>query len=638
MQSQAQPLICLFRNIVLVGITALLMTSAVLPVTAQDSVPPTAVQAARQPQFAKRLAPPASRPASQTKPATARQGSRSFPGGQGNDIYDNGPINGNTDAWTINFGFIVSDTFTVANSQTPITGMSFGAWLIPGDIMSSAEISITSSPNGGTSYFDQYVNFTQGSCTTNDYGYNVCMETSANFNGPTLNAGTYWVNLQNASVPSGDPMYWDENSGVGCTSSGCPSQADESSVGTIPSESFTILGENTCYTPVEQKPATQAKVVTVPPLPSQTYRVIYNFTGAADGGAPLAGLVIDPAGNLYGTTSGGGPSGGGTVFKLSPYSPGWTFSRLYSFSGANGNSPDSTLVRGGDGVLFGTTTSGGLGDGVLFGLSPAPNVLPSVFSNWMETLLYSFTGGSDGANPGGSLALDSSGNIYGSAAMAGAKHGGTLYEFTNGGIQVLHAFPASGGDGSDPIGVVNSSNGLYGITGTGGANASGTLYTTAGGYQVLHSFAGGDPEGSPTSLTADQAGNLYGASSYSLFMCTRAGGYMEFYGTSIYQLSPPGWNPFILENIGVVPFTPLTSWVSTDALGNVYGTTDNVGLGDVFELTCCWNYTDLHDFAGPPNDGANPLASPVVDAQGNIYGTTSSGGVYGQGVVWEISP
>jgi uncharacterized repeat protein (TIGR03803 family) len=553
-----------------------------------------------------------------------------------NDIYDNGPTNGNTDAWTINFGFIVSDSFNVTQgNNTSVTGMSFAAWLNPGDVLGSAEVSITSSENGGTSYFDQTVNFTQSGCIGNEFGYNVCTET-ASFNGPTLINGTYWVNLQNASSAAGDPVYWDENSG--------PSQASESTVGTIPSESFTILGSGTTSCePVEETPATTAKVVTVPPSPTQSYRVIYNFTGGADGASPVAGLVIDAAGNLYGTTSGGGgPAGAGTVFKLTPHSSGWTFSRVYSFSGANGSSPDSTLVRGADGTLFGTTVYGGSGNGVLFGLSPAANVLPSVFSNWMETLLYSFTGGSDGASPGGSLVLDSSGNIYGNAAMAGANHGGTLYEFTNGSIQVLHAFPSFFEDGSAPIGVVNGSDGLYGITGLGGTQRAGTLYTTAGGYQVLHSFMGMDPEGSPTSLAADQVGNLYGATSYSYVECTKLGPPTTFYGTSIFQSSPPGWDPLILNNSESIPYTPLTSWVSTDASGNVYGTTDNYGaqgLGEVFNLTCCWTYTDLHDFAGSPNDGAQPTASPpVVDAQGNIYGTTQYGGLYGNGVVWEISP
>ena len=148
-------------------------------------------------------------------------------------IYSNGAINGNTDAWTINFGFVVSDTFNVTNNNTPVYGASFGMWLYSGDTLTSAELSITSGENSGTSYFDQTVNFTQGACVANQYGYNVCQENTT-FNGPTLNAGTYWLNLQNASVPSGDPVYWDENSGA--------SQASENSVGSIPSEAFTLLG------------------------------------------------------------------------------------------------------------------------------------------------------------------------------------------------------------------------------------------------------------------------------------------------------------------------------------------------------------------------------------------------------------
>jgi PEP-CTERM motif len=154
-------------------------------------------------------------------------------------VYSNGPINGNTDAWTVNFGFIVSDTFNVSNSGTQITGGSFGMWLFPGDTLTSAELSITSGENGGTSYFDQTVNFTQQNCAGNGFGFNVCTE-STTFNGPTLNSGTYWLNLQNASVPSGDPIYWDENSG--------PSSASENSIGSIPSEAFTVLGTSTTTT------------------------------------------------------------------------------------------------------------------------------------------------------------------------------------------------------------------------------------------------------------------------------------------------------------------------------------------------------------------------------------------------------
>jgi hypothetical protein len=121
------------------------------------------------------------------------------------DIYDNGPTNGTTDGWTINFGFAVSDTFTLAAASN-VTGLNFAAWAEPGDVLQSAEVSITSSELGGTSYFDQTVNFTQSGCVANQLGFNVCTE-SATFSGPSLNAGTYWLNLQNASVSTGDPIY-----------------------------------------------------------------------------------------------------------------------------------------------------------------------------------------------------------------------------------------------------------------------------------------------------------------------------------------------------------------------------------------------------------------------------------------------
>jgi hypothetical protein len=155
-------------------------------------------------------------------------------------LYSNGPSDDDVDAWTINSGFVVSDTFTLTTNAT-VNGFRFNAWVFPGDVLTSAEVSLTSAEFGGTSFFDQTVNFTQSNCSVNAYGFNICAE-STSFSGVNLSAGTYWINLQNASVPNGDPVYWDENSGEGCNSPGCPSQASESSVGTIPSESFTILG------------------------------------------------------------------------------------------------------------------------------------------------------------------------------------------------------------------------------------------------------------------------------------------------------------------------------------------------------------------------------------------------------------
>jgi hypothetical protein len=159
--------------------------------------------------------------------------------GAAQTIYSSGPTNGNWYAWTINFGFIVSDAFTTP--YTTLDGATFAMWLFPGDTLTSAELSITSGENGGTSYFDQTVNFTQGSCAANSYGYNVCTE-SAMFNGPVLNSGTYWLNLQNASVPSGDPVYWDQNLGPHVNLD----SAWENTVGSIPAETFTLLGEMTC--------------------------------------------------------------------------------------------------------------------------------------------------------------------------------------------------------------------------------------------------------------------------------------------------------------------------------------------------------------------------------------------------------
>lgn len=157
-------------------------------------------------------------------------------------LYENGPINGQTDAWTINFGFVVDNSFTISTGSSTITGLSFGAWLFAGDTLESAEVSLTSEPFGGITYFDQHVNFTASNCFMNQFGYNICTETGS-FNGPTLNNGTYWLNLLNAESTLGDPVYWDENSGIGCHSAGCPSDACEGScIGSQPSEAFSILG------------------------------------------------------------------------------------------------------------------------------------------------------------------------------------------------------------------------------------------------------------------------------------------------------------------------------------------------------------------------------------------------------------
>jgi len=160
--------------------------------------------------------------------------------------YDNGPINGTTDAWTINFGYIVSDSYIAQGNS--VSGFSAGVWEFPGDTMSAVDWSITLNENGGT-VFGSGTATTGGGAggkltdtyiSSNQYGYNIDVITVTGLNVPESKGVTYWLNLQNASVASGDPVYWDENSGAGCGGTGCPSSASESALGTIPSEAFTI--------------------------------------------------------------------------------------------------------------------------------------------------------------------------------------------------------------------------------------------------------------------------------------------------------------------------------------------------------------------------------------------------------------
>jgi len=172
-----------------------------------------------------------------------------IPAWAGQWTYDNGPINGTTDAWTINYGYIVSDTF-VADGYS-ISTIEFGVWEFWGDRLSSVRWSITNVPLGlappnargltiygsgtasGSNLTDQFI-------STSQYGYDIDLITVQYLDVYVTQGQKYWLNLYNAAVPSGDPVYWDENSGKGCGGTGCPSQAFQSTVGTIPSEAFTI--------------------------------------------------------------------------------------------------------------------------------------------------------------------------------------------------------------------------------------------------------------------------------------------------------------------------------------------------------------------------------------------------------------
>ena len=163
-------------------------------------------------------------------------------------LYDDGPINGTNDAWTINFGYVISDTFELLNNST-VTGFNFGVWEYPGDTLISLDWSVTAEENGGKLLGSGTAtgnNLTDHFISVNQYGYNIDQITVSGLN-VGLNSGTYWLNLQNAVVPSGDPVYWDENSGIGCggddgKGGGCPSRPSGNFEGTIPPESFSVSG------------------------------------------------------------------------------------------------------------------------------------------------------------------------------------------------------------------------------------------------------------------------------------------------------------------------------------------------------------------------------------------------------------
>jgi len=219
--------------------------------------------------------------------------------------------------------------------------------------------------------------------------------------------------------------------------------------------------------------------------PSGAEKVLVSFTGGADGGIPNGGLVIDKAGNLYGTTFNGGSAGYGTVYKLSASG---ALSTLYSFPDtAHGMYPNAALLRDNAGDLYGTTQYGGASDrGTVFKLDSAGN----------ETVLYSFSG-ADGAYPESQLAMDSSGNLYGTTIEGGASNSGTVFRLTPGGAEtVLYSFAGSP-DGAYPTSgvVLDAAGNIYGTTyhgGSGNGDTAGVVYKldSAGNETLLYSFQG----------------------------------------------------------------------------------------------------------------------------------------------------
>ncbi|HUI83550.1 MAG TPA: choice-of-anchor tandem repeat GloVer-containing protein [Candidatus Binatia bacterium] len=400
---------------------------------------------------------------------------------------------------------------------------------------------------------------------------------------------------------------------------------------------------------------------------AQTFTVLHNFTGGADGAGPYVGLTMDRAGNLYGTTNYGGNTAGvcsgqgcGVVFRMTNPGGGWVLTPLYKFAGgSDGVEPQAPVTIAPNGTPYGTTFAGGgaswcgAGCGTVYNVRPPAHASASVLGGWNESVAYAFNGDTDAAYPGyGGLYFAPDGNAYGTTMGGGAGNRGAVYELTPsaGGWTetVIYRFMA-GNDGLVPFGgVVADSNGnLYGTTIAGGgasacANGCGTVYqlTPSGSgwtEHVIYSFTDGDDGETPIgNLIVDAAGNLYGTASEAGI---NGGG-------TVFELSPSngGWTFTLLYGFSGNPNGSAGPWggLTRDAAGNLYGTTgyDGVlGQGTVFELQPVdggWNYVDLYEFQGS-SDGAHPYGNVTVDSNGNLYGTASGDGAYAHGVVWKIS-
>jgi uncharacterized repeat protein (TIGR03803 family) len=404
-------------------------------------------------------------------------------------------------------------------------------------------------------------------------------------------------------------------------------------------------------------------------------QVLYNFNGDSINGAahPTAAMVFDAAGNLYGTTSDGGGNCGsfgcGTVFELSPEAGGgWTTKLLYRFPSSflYGFYPLGGVILDPAGNLYGTTVYGGTGTncglvhpGTVFELSPAPTGL------WTAKVLHNFGSAAncaDGGNPFGSLSFDAAGNLYGTTTGGGTYGYGTVFELSpardgSWNQKVLHSFDGEDGQGPESNLVFDSTGNLYGTTWGGGAGNYGTVFELMPGEggnwteKVLHNFYYGSNGYQPLAgVIFDAEGNLYST--------TQLGGNASCFdgcGT-VFELTPQAngsWTKTTLYkfvNGGNDGYTP-QGGVIFDSAGNLYGTTEDggtstrcpLGCGTAFELTRAssgsWFEKVLYDFGGYKDDGQNPEAGLTLDSAGTLYGTTWGGGaIYLGGTVFELTP
>ena len=413
----------------------------------------------------------------------------------------------------------------------------------------------------------------------------------------------------------------------------------------------------------------------------QSYQVIHYFGGPPDGNTSMAGLTIDGAGNLYGTSCYGGASNpyGGIVFRLTPWNGSWLYTVLYSFGGNpnDGACPSARVVFGPDGALYGTTYAGGGtgqlcrvgpgGCGTVFRLTPPVSaVCRTISCPWNETVLYRFQSGIDGQQPTSEVSFDKTGNIYGTT-MFGFSQGhcyeglgcGIVYKLTpsKGGWTETVIYGFTGGtDGGEPFdGVILDNEGnLYGTNAVNETACGGTVFElspTGSSWteQTLFEFETySETFGfcAYAGLTLDSAGNLYGS--------TRETHLSHYGGGTAFELAHSGanWMPSILYHFPMEIEDPTGPWrkLLIDAAGSLYGTTYQDGAygnGSAFKLTNdngIWKYSSFHDFCPlgypPCPDGLWPISNLVSDVNGNLFGTTTAGGnprcSSGCGVVFEV--
>jgi uncharacterized repeat protein (TIGR03803 family) len=366
---------------------------------------------------------------------------------------------------------------------------------------------------------------------------------------------------------------------------------------------------------------------------AQTFKVVHDFSGDADGANPLNGLMVSPTGVMYGTTNSGGAYNNGAVFSLA----GGKLTRIHSFEGGkDGAEPQSFLIQDKAGNLYGTTLKGGgYGDGTVYRITGST-----------ETVLYNF--GSqlrDGSAPESGLAMDSVGNLYGTTTKGGTSGHGSVFMLirSKSGVwteKIIHSFTAEL-EGFTPVAGVtlDSSGNLYGTTSEGGAYGYGTVFelkkATSWGEIILHSFENLDDGATPyAGLIPGPAGSLFGAAT--------DGGAQG--GGTVFRLTPsPGkWHFSVLASIPGWGVSGSFRNLMFDGTNTIYATTHCDGAhkaGTVYKLALVdgkWVYTLLYTFTG--GDDGRFVFSNLVLSGGKLYGTANVGGSDGKGVIFKVTP